>query len=78
MKKEEKKVVISKKAVKREIRNRESTKKVKPRDIDVCYYPDDGKTYLEVKGKNRKVERINFDDVLAQINETKMQYRAAE
>ena len=78
MKKEEKKVVISKKAVKREIRNRESTKKVKPRVFDVCYYPDDGKTYLEVKGKNRKVERINFDDVLAQINETKMQYRAAE
>ena len=64
-----------KKKVKKEIRNRTSSKTVKPRVFDVCYYPEDGKTYLEVKGKNKQVEIVDLDDVIDQINEAKKEYK---
>lgn len=66
------------KKVKKEIRNRKSPKEVKPRVFDVCYYPEMDKTYLEVKGSNKQIERIDFDDVIAQINEAKSEYVAAK
>ena len=62
--------------IKKEIRNRKSPKEVKPRVFDVCIFPEHGKVYLEVKGKNKQVEIIDFDDVVAQINEAKKEYKA--
>ena len=62
------------KRVKKEIRNLKSPKLVKPRVFDMCYFPEQGKTYLEVKGKHKQVELIDFDDVVSQINEAKKEY----
>lgn len=66
------------KKITREIRNRKSPKEVKPRVFDVCYYPEMDKTYLEVKGANKQIERIDFDDVIAQIKEAKSEYVATK
>ena len=61
--------------IKKEIRNRKSPKSVKPRVFDACIIPERGKVYLEVKGKNKQVELIDFDDVVDQINEAKKEYK---
>ena len=60
--------------VRKEIRNRKSSKPIKPRVFDICYYPAKDKTFLEIKTKSKQVERIDFDDVVEQINEVKSEY----
>lgn len=61
--------------IKKEIRNRKSPKNVKPRVFDAYIDPEKGKVYLEVKGKNKEIERIDLDDVVAQINEAASEYK---
>ena len=65
-----------KKVIRKEIRNRTSPKSVKPRVFDASIDPEGGKVYLEVKGKNNQIERIDLDDVVAQINEATSEYSA--
>lgn len=61
--------------IKKEIRNRTSPKSVKPRVFDACIDPEEGKVYLEIKGKNKQIERVDLDDVVAQINEATSEYK---